>query len=185
MVPSDGLIHCRYETDPDRPWKGIGPLQSASLAGRLSAETASALADGESGPRGNLLPLPVDGSDPSVAALKADMRTLGGRLAFVESVRSMHAGAAGNAPSGDWQTKRIGADPPSAEVELLTRSGLEVVNACGASGLFSAGDGSGQRESYRRWLHGTVAPLGRLVSLEFSTKLEADITLNFDAVVRR
>ena len=182
QVPAAGLIHCRFETDPERPWKGVGPLQSASLAGKLSAETVSALADGESGPRGNLLPLPVDGEDPTVEPLKADLRTLAGKLAFVESVQTMHAGAPGSAPRGDWDVKRIGANPPRAEVELLTRAAAEVHNALGAAGLFSGGDGTGQRESYRRWLHGTVAPLGRLVSLELSVKLEADVTLNFDAL---
>ena len=109
-VPGAGVVHAKYEVDPARPWRGIGPLQSAALAGRLSAETAAALGEGESGPRGNLLPLPVDGEDSTVAALKSDLRNLGGKLAFVESVRTMHAGAAGAAPGGDW--KPSGSGPP-------------------------------------------------------------------------
>lgn len=182
-VPSEGLIHARFETDPAHPWRGVGPLQSASLAGRLSAEAAASLSDQESGPRGALLPLPVGGDDPTLVALKADLRTLSGKLATVESVRSLHPGAVGNAPSGDWKPERIGADPPRAEVELLTRAGLEVAAACGCSGLFNASTDTAARESYRRWLHGTVAPLGRLVSAELSTKMEADISLNFDSLM--
>ena len=65
-MPAAAVVHPRFEVDPDRPWRGIGPIQSAALAGRLSAETAGALADAESGPRGGLLPLPVDGADPTV-----------------------------------------------------------------------------------------------------------------------
>ena len=84
-VPAAAVVHPRFEVDPDRPWRGVGPLQSAALAGRLSAETAAALADAESGPRGALLPLPVDGADPTVAALKSDVRNLAGKVAFVES----------------------------------------------------------------------------------------------------
>ena len=182
-VPSAGVIHLRYEVDPDQPWRGIGPVQSASLAGKLSAETVAALADAESGPRGQLLPLPVDGADPTVEPLKADLRTLSGKLAFVESVQSMHAGAAVNAPRGDWETKRIGADPPRAEVELLTRSGLEVVNAMGCSGLFDATAANAAREAFRRFLHSTVQPLGKIVSAELSEKLEDAVTLNFDALM--
>ena len=94
------------------------PLESATLAGKLSAETAAALGDEASMPRGALLPLPMDGEDPTLTALKADLRTLAGQIATVESVRSMHAGAAANAPAGDWETKRIGADPPAALVKL-------------------------------------------------------------------
>ena len=183
QVPAAGLIHCRYEVDPDRPWRGVGPLQSASLAGRLSAETAAALADSEGGPRGSLLPLPVDGNDPTVGPLKADLRTLAGKLAFVESTNVMHAGAPGSAPRSDWQTSRVGADPPRAEVELFTRSGLEVVNACGCAGLFDSTAANAAREAFRRFLHATVAPLGRIVSHELSEKLEDDVTLNFDALM--
>ena len=80
-VPGEGLIHVRYQSDPDRPWRGVGPLQSASLAGKLSAETIKALGDEASGPTGHLLPIPVDGDDPSVAELKGDIRTLGGSIA--------------------------------------------------------------------------------------------------------
>ena len=55
---------CATRPTPTDRWHGVGPLESAALAGRLSAETADALADGESGPRGGVLPLPVDGEAP-------------------------------------------------------------------------------------------------------------------------
>ena len=183
-VPAAGVVHPRYQTDPSRPWRGVAPLASAALAGRLSAETVAALADGESGPRGMLLPLPVDGNDPTVAPLKADIRNLAGKLAFVESTRAMTPGGAVNAPSGDWVTKRIGANPPAAEVELMGAASVEVMNACGVPpSLFSVrGDGTAQRESFRRLLHSTIQPLARILAAELSEKLEADIALNFDSL---
>ena len=181
MLPAAAVVHPRFEADPIRPWCGIGPLQSAALAGKLSAETVAALADAESGPRGGLLPLPVDGQDPTVDALKADIKTLRGRLATVESTRTMHPGAASNAPSGDWDVKRIGANPPAAEVNLFGVSTVEVLAACGVpASLFVASEGTAQRESFRRLLHSTVQPLGRIVSAELSEKLDADVRLNFD-----
>ena len=182
-VPAESVIHARYQVDPDRPWRGIGPLQSAALAGKLSAETAAALGDAESGPRGQLLPLPVDGEDDTVTALKADMRALAGKLAFVESVKTMHPGAAGSAPSGDWMPRRVGADPPAAEVELLTAASAEVYAACGVPvALFATGEGTAQRESFRRLLHATVQPLARIVSAELSAKMDADVALSFDTL---
>ena len=71
-VPSAGVIHVRYASSPGSPYRGIGPLQSAHLAGRLSAEVSKALADELAGPRGAVcLPLPnVSGDSPEVAALK-------------------------------------------------------------------------------------------------------------------
>ena len=178
-VPSAGLCHFRAEIDPSRPWKGIGPLQSAAIGGRLSAEVAQALADGESGPRGALLPIPVGGDDPSVAQLKADIRNLRGQTATVESVRLMSVGAAGNAPAGDWEAKRLGGDPPRAEVDLLTAASAEIYAACGCSGLFGATTAQAARESFRRFLHSTIQPMGALVAHELSAKLEEHIELDF------
>ena len=105
-VPATDVVHLRWAVDTDQPWKGVGPLASASLAGRLSAETAAALADGESGPRGSILPLPIDGADPTVEPLKADIRNLAGKLAFVESdAHHDTCRSAANAPRGDWDSR--------------------------------------------------------------------------------
>ena len=41
-VPAEGVVHLAYARDPERPWRGYGPLQVAQLAGRLSAETVAA-----------------------------------------------------------------------------------------------------------------------------------------------
>ena len=67
-------MHIRLQADPEQPWRGVAPLASAAIAGRLSAETMQALADEASGPRGSLLPTPVDGNDPTIATLKADIQ---------------------------------------------------------------------------------------------------------------
>ena len=79
-LPAAGVVHVRYSSDPGTPWRGVGPLQSARLAGRLSAEVSTALADELSGPRGALLPLPnVSGDDPEIDLLKADIKGAGRR----------------------------------------------------------------------------------------------------------
>ena len=95
----------------------------------------------------------------------------------------MHPGAAGSAPSGDWMPRRVGADPPAAEVELLTTASAEVYAACGVPvALFATGEGTAQRESFRRLLHATVQPLARIVSAELSAKMDADVALSFDTL---
>ena len=81
-VAANDMIHVRYQVDPEQPWRGVAPLASAAIAGRLSAETMQALADEVSGPCGFLMPTPVDGSDPTIAALKSDIRKLRGKLAL-------------------------------------------------------------------------------------------------------
>ena len=180
LLPAAAVVHVRYLSDPIRPWVGVGPLQAATIAGRLSAAVAGALADEAGGPRGGLLAMPVDGGDTTVDALKTTVGSLRGRIAFVQSLRTMHAGAPGSAPHGDWDVKRIGADPPEAEVRLLERAFDEVSAACGCPPvLFSGkGDGTAQRESLRRALHTLVAPIARLIAEELTAKLERPIAVD-------
>lgn len=49
---------------------------------------------------------------------------------MVESVRTMHPGAAQNAPAGDWQLRRLGFDAPTAEVNLHATATAEILAAC-------------------------------------------------------
>ena len=84
-VPATSVLHFKYAIDPERPWRDNSPLDVARLAGRLSAETINALANESSGPRGQLLGLPVDGNDPTMSALKSDIGKAKGRMAFLQT----------------------------------------------------------------------------------------------------
>ena len=177
-LPASAVIHVRYAVDPARPWKGIGPIQAASLAGRLSAETAAALADESSGPRGNLLPIPgVDGDDSTVANLKADIRTLGGKAALVEGGDL----GSGQTVRNAWEPQRVGAAPPAALVELVRTASAEIYAACGVNpAVFTDSQGTAAREAYRQVLFGLISPLGKIVSAELSGKLAAPVSLGWD-----
>lgn len=179
---SESVIFLRYSVDADRPWISRGPIQSAAIAGRLSAETMTALADELAGPRGYLLPLPnTDGKDGSIAGLKADLKTLSGTIATVESMStSWGTGDRRTAPSAEWEPRRVGARPPDAIVNLAELATKEILSACGISpALFDPRAAAAAREAYRQLLFSVVAPLGKLVSAELSVKLEAPIVLKW------
>ena len=173
----------RYAYEPTRPWYGLGPLQVASLTGRLSAETIQHLGDEASGPRGAFLPMPhTDGMDDTVNTLKADIAGLRGSVALVEGMGTgFEAGGAGR--MNDWLVKRIGASPPDSMLMLMMEARGEVLAACGIpSVLFNRAQDSAAREGWRQYLHGTVAPLGRIVAAELSDKLGTEIGLDLDRV---
>ncbi len=171
------MIHFAYARDPERPWRGYGPIQVAQLAGRLSAETVAALADESSGPRANLLPSPVDGDDDTVDELKADIRTAKGAALLVQGGDWDNTGSGGQA---SWMARRLGANPPMALVELQWTATREVYAACGLNpAVFEDAQGTAARESYRQALFGLIVPLGRMVSAELSLKMEADIKLDW------
>ena len=179
-VQSAGVVHVMYSRDPARPWHGVGPIESAALAGRLSAETVKALADEASGPRGNLLPLPnKDGEDSTVTDLKADIKKLNGSTALVESTSTMMSDRPAGAAS-DWMARRLGANPPDSLVELASQASREVLSACGVSpALFDATAAAAAREAWRQFLFGCISPLGRIVSDELTRKLEAEVSLDW------
>ena len=169
-VPAEGVVHLRYAVDPERPWRGYGPLGVALLAGRLSAETVSALADEVSGPRGTLLGVPVDGADPTVSELRKDIASLRGKTALWQGGSDWdNEGTGGKAGMG---SVRLGASPPAPLIELMKRATQEVYAACGLNpSIFEAGTGTQARESYRQALFATIAPLGRIVETELRAKL--------------
>ena len=175
-VEAGAVLHFQYSQDPTAPWQGIGPLGHAQLAGRLSTETNNLLADEMSGSRGNVLPLPsTGGDDKSITLLKRDIRTLAGRTAV-----SWEAGGKGQQGYADWQAKRLGPTTPESLVALRNDADRAVSNACGIPvSLLEEADGTAQRESWRRFLFGSVAPLGRIIETEFKAK-GLDVRLTWD-----
>ena len=177
-VPAESIVHVMYSQDPERPWRGAGPLQVAQLAGRLSAETTAALADEASGPRGAFISVPIDGADPTISTIKADIRKAKGGILLAQG---------GDWDSGEktggramWEAKRFGPAPTDALVKLMGLASQEVFSACGIAGsLFAGGEGTAKREAYRQALHTVIAPLGRLVAYELALKLESDVALDW------
>ena len=176
----------RYSVDPARPWWGIGPLGWARLTGRLHANLEDAIADEAGGTRGHLLLVPQgpatdDDTDP-LADLRADVASLRGRTVLTETTSAGWGEGQMAAPQADWRPQRIGANPPPSLATLRTDSAQAVLAACGVSAdLFVAGDAAGQRESWRRFLHGSVQPLGDLLAAELAVKLDAPgLRLTFD-----
>ena len=180
--PAEGVIHCQYSIDPARPWVGVGPLERARLSGRLSAELEAALGDEASGTRGYVLPIPSGGQDDSVSDLRRDIGSLGGKVALVETAMAGWGDGRMAAPRGDYQPQRLGASPPPSLATLRSDAAQAVLSACGVPvELLVPGDGTGQREAWRRFLHGTVSPLASCVATELGAKLDAPtLTLGFD-----
>ena len=176
-VPSTSVLHFKYAVDPSRPWKGNGPIQVAALAGRLSAETVRALANESSGPVGRLLGIPIDGQDETVKGLTADILNAKGRVALLETG---DWGNAGGDTTVDLETRRFGAEPPAALVELVDVSSRAIYAACGLnSALWGSSQAAGTREAWRLALFGLLSPMGKLAEDELRAKLDDEITLSW------
>ena len=193
-LPYSGVVFATWGGTPGQPYTGVGPLSWAATTARMQSETERSLADEAGGPITNLLPVPQDGAtdppegetesaDDPLAPLRADIRAARGKALLVETTAGAWGEGASAAPRQDWKAQRLGPNPPASMGEVLGQGFLEVLAACGVPpGMFVKMGDSGQREAYRRWCALVVQPMGRLLAAELSTKLEADIGLEFSGL---
>ena len=138
----------------------------------------------------HLLPVPQDGGDSEadeesdpLRKLRADIRGARGKALLVETSAAGWGEGMSAAPRRDWHPERLGPQPPDSMPELMGQGFTEVLAACGCPpGMFAQGADAGQREAYRRWCALVVTPLGRMLQAELSSKLEADIGLDFSGL---
>ena len=194
MLPSAGMVHAMYSFDSAQPWRGVGPLGWSSLSSTLHRRVEGALADDAAGAVGYVLPAPAggennaddDSDDDQLGALLARLKALKGRLMVVDSMASAWGGDHRDRPPNDWAQKRLGPEPDQTLAGLHAETAKAIVSACGVPveivGL-SRAEGTSQRESWRRFLHGSVQPVANLVQHELRTKLDSpNLSLNFDAL---
>ena len=168
-ISRDSVLHARYSYDRVHPWTGVGPLQRATYAAELVANIEGSLRGETSGPVGYLLPIPVDGMDSTVENLKADLASLNGRIAVVETTAAGWGEGRLGAPRADFLPQRIGPNPPPSMPQIHAAIQTAVLAMCGVPvELVAPSEGTGQREAWRRFLHGTIQPIGSLVATEIS-----------------
>ena len=184
------FLHCRYASDPARPWLGLGPLQWASSTSRLHGDVSNALLADMRAAAGHVVPMPAnrgasadDSSDP-LNPLRTAIKNAGGKSLFVASTRGAFGGDPRDAPSRDWKQERLGPNPPEVLAGMLDSTSAQVLAACGVDPILvglSSGDGTLARESYRRFERTTLRPLARIVETELRAKMDApELQLDFN-----
>ena len=181
IFPPERVFHVRWNFDLTTR-RGISPLSNARTLRTLMQRLENALATESNAAIGYLLPVPSDGQSKAVEQLKQDLQELNGRIAVIETTRGGWGEGGGAAPRRDFELARMGPAYPDGNVELFSRARDTILAACGYPvSLMDRSDGTAQREGWRRYLHGTVAPLGRLVETE-SARIGLPVTLDWDAL---
>ena len=179
VVAADRAFHATWNLDRTS-MRGIAPLANARTLRELSLRLETGMSYEAGAAVGYLLPVPADGDADNVEQLKTDLASLKGRIAVIETTRAGWGEGTAGAPRRDYELVRMGANIPDGNVELYTRATESALAACGYPvQLAQKADGTAQREAWRRYLHGTVAPLGRLVALE-AARIGLAMEVSFD-----
>ena len=180
MTSGANVAHFRIGVTPERPWQGYSPLAKMPESIRLLAALETSLADEMQGPVGHVLPVPAAANTD---ALRDAIAGLKGRTALGETTAAGWGAGQTAAPGKDWQPARIGPSPDGATILLREQAAATVLAACGVPvELIRHSEAAGAREAWRRFLHGTIAPVGRLVALEARRALGASGAISFDAL---
>ena len=170
-LAADGVIHLRYAVRPNAPWAGVSPLGMASETQALAAWIEKRLAQETSTPTGYVLTVPDGASDGNVGALASTITALAGKLFVAETTRAGWGQGKEAAPKGDYETTRLGANPPASLATLRQDVRADVLAVYGVPSALH-GSGTSARESYRQMLQGTIVPLSKLVVEELAAKLD-------------
>ena len=184
--PSESVIHCRFAWNSSTPWKGISPLEFARSTGSLASFLETRLSEEASAPVGSIIPIPSDGGDGSeddpLATLKRDLANLGGGISLVETTSGAWGEGRSASPGRDWSPQRLGADFPESSVLLWEAVSRLTLAVCGCPPALTSGSATGpaQLVGWRRFLHGTLQPVSKLILEELREKLEVpNLDLSF------
>lgn len=175
-LPSAGVLHIKVGGEPRSAWRGRAPLARSSATAALASAIESSMTREARLPVARLVP--VGGlSHDQFKEYAADILK-GGIL--VSGV----GGGMADSNANRITPQKVGAAPDVVIEALRSSTGQELAAAFGVSpALFSpSGDGSGQREAWRRFWISTIAPIGRILETELRAKLDESAVITFEAL---
>ena len=182
-VPAGSVLHFRINTDSLQPWRGNSPLDLGKESSMVAAAVERMFKREASANHGYVIPAPIDGMDDNdLTDLRADLRTLQGRSTLVPGMQRGWSDSGVGPGTANWRSVRFGFDPTESQVRLRDQSAMEILASMGVPPeLFSRdADGTGRREAWRQFLHGSVQPVADIIAEELTEKLETQVSINFD-----
>ena len=174
-VPAQGVIHFRLRASAFAPWRGRSPLSIAGGTSKLAAKIESALIKEQ-----NFHPARMVFSD----LLDEDLSNL---IREVRRGGLVVTGGSDDQSGPAPQTRApqaIGPDPSEAQISLRTETAQSVLAMFGIpSSLFQGSGDSDARESWRRFVLGTMSPMLRVCEAELRLKMDRpELTLSLEGL---
>ena len=164
-APRAAWLHVIRDAEPDYPWRGVSPLQRASVSAQLARMAEDALVTEMRQPTKALIPLP-QGAGVDRDTLRNDIQNKAYQIAFPTTTTAGFGAGRGSAPLTDWKPQRLKPMPEAALVDLADRATARVVAALGAHPAImggGGGNGSVDREAGRQMRKMIMQPMARLI----------------------
>lgn len=173
LAESD-VAHFRHGMNRATPWLGCSPLLRSQATRELLQAVEQKLSQehDKNAPVGHLIGVPNleqtiarDADGNVTGSLAGDIASLAGKAALIETGTSGWVN--GQTQSRSTGATRIGPSPAQYTVQSRTDVERSILAACGVPvALVNPEAGSDTRESWRRFLHGTLQPLAQMISAE-------------------
>ena len=173
----ESVLNVRIGAEPSRPWEGCSPLANSAATRDVLAEVERSLSEEHRCPVGSVIAVSDPEQNADVAATIGGLR---GRVLLTEQSEGDLIGEGAGARNA-WTPQRLGPNPDAETISARTAVEKSIYAASGIPPELMAGSTSetATREAYRRFVHSTIAPVGRLVSEELR-RLGMDSTLDFE-----
>ena len=181
-APSDGVVHCRVNVDPAQPWRGRPGWRAARLTGSLAAEIEAGLRVEAKVPPARIATAPITntGEEGKAELERYKKRLEKGGLVAVQSASTRDPlTAGGQEPANRWQPATVGPAPSPGLVSLRDQVFRDVVAACGIPPEMFTGGSVGARETWRRFVDGTLEGWGAAIEGELSEKLDRPVSFDW------
>ena len=177
-LQSQEVLHCRYASSKEQPWRGQSPLSLARSTTRVAAALETAL-DSELGFQLSQMISPKSRSEFGMDSAIAPEN-----LSKIVESFSKHVQSSSFILPSDVSVTRMGPAPPPALGELRDKLSESILSASGVPPILLSANapGAGLREGFRQLLHATIRPLGLLIEQEAQEKLDSACSLSFDSL---
>ena len=164
-APRAAWLHIIRDAEPDYPWRGVSPLQRATVSAQLVRMAEDALVTEMRQPTKALIPLP-QGAGIDTNTLRNDVQSLANQVIFPTTTQAGFGAGRGSAPLTDWKPQRLKPMPDAALVALADSASSKVVAALGAHPAImggASGSGAISLQAQRQFRTMLMQPIARLI----------------------
>ena len=176
-IEGAGVLHFRINAEHESPWRGRAPLDRPTDGRKLAGVLEKGLISEMGSPSGKIAPVPPSTPEQT----EEHLHNLLSFLLVTYALESADGGLRGS----DFTVHSFGPRPEQVTLALRSEIGREILLAYGIPPvLFNpTGDGRAQRESWRRFVLGTMLPIVGQIQAEAQFKLDlSELKIDLEAL---